>query len=122
MRLKQRAVGAGSVPLADRRYLLLVAPGGRGSPRPVYISRRWTLGRAVDTLADLCGAVNENDRTGGRKLLLYRYADGGRVGEAMDTLIEELPEGQLDNAETVVLEYGDPADAQRCDVTKYDLK
>ena len=47
---------------------------------------------------------------------------GGRVGEAMDTLIEELPEGQLDNAETVVLEYGDPADAQRCDVTKYDLK
>ena len=56
MRLKQRAVGAGSVPLADRRYLLLVAPGGRGSPRPVYISRRWTLGRAVDTLADLCGS------------------------------------------------------------------
>ncbi|XP_043239838.1 AN1-type zinc finger protein 1-like [Amphibalanus amphitrite] len=122
MRLKQRAAGAGSVPLADRRYLLLVAPGGRGAPRPVFVSRRWTLGRAVDALADLCGASNNNDRTGGRRLLLYRYTDGGRIGDAMDTVIEELPDGQMDNAETVVLEYGDPADTHRSDVTKYELK
>lgn len=122
MRLKQRAVGAGAVPLGDRRYLLLLAPGGRGAPRPVFVSRRWTLGRTVDALADLCGAVNDNDKSGARRLLLYRYADGGRVGDAMDTAIEALPEGQLDNAETVVLEYGDPADAHRSDVTKYALK
>ena len=122
MRLKQRASGAGAVPLADRRYLLLVAPGGRGAPRPVFVSRRWTLGRAVDALAELCDARNENDRTGGRRLLLYRYTDGGRVGDAMDTVIDELPAGQMDNAETVVLEYGDPAEARRSDVTKYELK
>ena len=40
----------------------------------------------------------------------------------MDTVLDELPEGQLDNAETVVLEYGDPADARRSDVTKCDVK
>ena len=88
----------------------------------MFVGRLWTLGRAVDALADLCGAVNENDRTNGRRLLLYRYADGGRVGDAMDAVIDQLPDGQMDNAETVLLEYGDPAEAQRGDVTEYQLK
>ena len=79
---------------------------------------------------DWCDQVNECNAiqwTTARKQMnatcaLYRYTDGGRVGDAMDTVIEELPDGQMDSAETVVLEYGDPADTHRSDVTKYELK
>ena len=35
----------------------------------------------------------------------------------MDMLTERLPDGQMDNAKTVVLEYGDPKEAQRDNVT-----
>ncbi|XP_037091048.1 AN1-type zinc finger protein 1-like [Pollicipes pollicipes] len=40
---------------------------------------------------------------------------------AMDTPVEQLAAGQLDSGETVVLEYGDPAQPRRDDVTRYDV-
>ncbi|XP_026761832.2 AN1-type zinc finger protein 1-like [Galleria mellonella] len=101
MRIKQKAIGPKSIPVSDRVYFAVTKPKSM-EPKavkviqdannlsdiesvsldpdlkdsvPLFISSKWSLGRAIDTICDSCNIKNDNNKMAGPKLRLFRQLD-----------------------------------------------
>ena len=72
MKLKMKSVGLTSLPEAERAYFLVQPPRGEAASLGCFISHRWTLGKVVDSLAELTKTPNKNNQTGAKKLAIFR--------------------------------------------------
>ncbi|XP_045498755.1 AN1-type zinc finger protein 1-like [Colias croceus] len=133
MRIKQKAVGPKSVSPSDRTYFAIKKPAN-AEPKnvkivrelenitqietvtldpdlkgtvPVFISSKWSLGRAIDSICDSCDIKNENNKIGSTKLRLFRQLDGYCISPGqMDVGIQELMEKEiLLEGDKLVMEY-----------------
>lgn len=108
MRAKKRACCAPNqhVAVDDRVYVLVTPPSGESADyRAVYVSRRWSLGRALDVIAEVCAVSNKS--SGGR-LVLARARDAVRLDSlaGFSVNVSELQEkGWLCDGELLRLEY-----------------
>ena len=70
------------------------------------VSKKWSMGRVVDSIADRLGVTNKNNVAGAEKLVLFRLGDGlslcGDMSESVESLLERE---EIFNGDSVVLEY-----------------
>lgn len=137
MRIKQRAVGPKSVPASDRVYFAIGKPQDM-DPKPVkiiddvnnlvkietvtldpdlkgsvgvFVSSKWSLGRAIDSICDSCNITNDNNKMGNVKLRLFRQLDGYCINPLkMDVEIGDLMKQEvLIEGDKLLIEYIDTA-------------
>ncbi|XP_040565341.1 AN1-type zinc finger protein 1 [Lepeophtheirus salmonis] len=106
MKLKMNAIGAKSIPTDDRIFFKIVLP--KKNPLSVYVSKDWSWGKALDSIANLANMPNKNNiSTESKKLLLFHFSDGSLVQpfELMSPTVEELLQNNLVNGETLIMDY-----------------
>ncbi len=73
MKLKMKSLGDSGLPESERLYFLVLPPGAAaGGGVACYVSSRWSLGKVVDTLAQLTKTPNMNNQAKARKLTIFR--------------------------------------------------
>lgn len=135
MRIKQKALGPKSVSSSDRVYFSIKKPLNLEPKKveiveninnikpiesvtldpdlkdtvPVFISKKWSLGRAIDSICDSCHIKNENNKAGDTKLRLFRQLDGYCISPLkMDVDVSELLSKEvLLEGDKLVMEYID---------------
>ena len=135
MKLKLKSEGSSGLPQEERVYFRVVPPTRlKKESRGVFVSRTWTLGKAVDSAASVCGAENRNNEQGEERLRLFRLADGRNLcccpeksEEGMSLPLSRLVEAEeVFNGDALVLEYVPPSEeAEECeqiDTSSYPKK
>ncbi|XP_004923657.1 AN1-type zinc finger protein 1 isoform X1 [Bombyx mori] len=135
MRIKQKASGPKSIPPSDRVYFAIRKPINMDAKPlkilqdedhliklgtlvlepdlkdtvPVFISTKWSLGRAIDCICETCNIRNDNNKIGNIKLRLFRQLDGYCISPtAMDVEINELVNKEiLLEGDQLLIEYID---------------
>ncbi|XP_044745931.1 AN1-type zinc finger protein 1-like [Coccinella septempunctata] len=103
MRLKGRAVGLKSIPTTDRLHFNIVLPSK--SEKAVFISKTWTLGKAIDAIAQECSLQNNNNKSGELKLRLFK-TDKTILSKVMsDSILDLLHKESIIDGETLIIEY-----------------
>lgn len=106
MKLKMKAVTCGKPLEEERCYLLVVLPLQHSALRSlaVCVAISWTVGKALDAIADAAKVSNRNNVAGEDSILqLYRHYDGSLL-PATFKVSELLSTDILCNGETVILE------------------
>jgi hypothetical protein len=68
MRLKVKAVGSKGIPVTDRVYFLMHSPlTVLQKSKAVFVAKQWSIGRVIDSVADLCDIPNRNKAVVNRK-------------------------------------------------------
>ncbi|KAF9807510.1 hypothetical protein SFRURICE_006006 [Spodoptera frugiperda] len=135
MRIKQKAVGPKTIPASDRVYFAIKKPVNM-EPKPikivqeedsitkfdsvtldpdikdtvpVFISSKWSLGRAIDSICDSCNIKNDNNKISSVKLRLFRQLDSYCISPIkMDVEISELMKNEvLLEGDRLLVEYID---------------
>ena len=103
MKIKGKAVGDKSVALPDRVYFQVILPGGSGD-KSVFVSKKWSLGKAVDNMAEHCRVATKR---GLDKLQVLRKSDNLPVnGGKLDTTVEQLvTDEKLFSGDVLVFTY-----------------
>jgi len=105
MKLKMKSVGQPGLPDTERIYFLVNPPQESGkSGVGCYVSKNWSLGKIIDSLADSTKTVNENNVSTARKLRLYR--NGEMLSQSLDTPLSSLVDTEaVLNGDTIDLDY-----------------
>ncbi|XP_041978845.1 AN1-type zinc finger protein 1-like [Aricia agestis] len=135
MRIKQKALGDKAIP-ADKRVHFAIKKPTDTQAKPVkivqnveniinleslrlepdlkdtiavFISTKFTLGRAIDAICNLCNIKNDNNKMGTTKIRLFRQLDGYCISPIkMDVEIEELVKNEiLLEGDRLIMEYID---------------
>lgn len=135
MRIKQKAKGPKSIPPSDRVYFAIGKPKTMEAKSvklvedenklialesvtldpdlkdsvPVFISSKWSLGRAIDSICDTCNIKNDNNKMGDVKLRLFRQLDGYCISpQKMDVEVGALMTREvLLEGDKLLMEYVD---------------
>lgn len=113
MRVKSNAVGPKNIPMDERCYFLVYPPASVVSkvttaPKGIYINKHWTVGKIIDSMADILKIPNNNNLSNTNKLHLFHYNTGKSICNKMDTPIIELFENSvLIDGQCIILEYSD---------------
>ncbi|XP_058794473.1 AN1-type zinc finger protein 1-like [Phymastichus coffea] len=111
MRLKSKSCGNNGIPADERCYFLVYYPingstKSSESSKGVFVSTYWSIGKVIDTIADLLKVPNNNNNTNAIKLRLFDYSTGNIVEDQMDTNLGKVIEAKtLFNGQDVILEY-----------------
>jgi hypothetical protein len=107
MRLKGKAVGSKGIPMTDRVYFLMYPPlTVLQKSKAVFVAKQWSIGKVIDSVADLCDIPNRNNQTAATKLRLFHHHDGQMLCTEMEIKLDQLlNEGSVMDGETLVLEY-----------------
>ncbi|XP_022344600.2 AN1-type zinc finger protein 1-like [Crassostrea virginica] len=106
MKMKLHAVGDTKIPDFDRVYLQVVLPGGavsKGTTKPLFFSKTWSVGRVIDAVADRAGISNTNNTGSSQKLRLFSMDSGCLlpIDQTVDALLQNET---FFNGGTVILE------------------
>lgn len=105
MRIKNKATGLKTIPVTDRVYFA-VQQQKNGIVSPVFISKTWTVGRAIDAIASELRLQNSNNKADALKLRLFRKEDLSIVSKDLSQIIEVLlNSGVVSNGDTLIIEY-----------------
>lgn len=74
MRLKGRAKGDNAVPQSERVFFSIICPNPQQNPKPldVWMSKTWSLGKAVDFMARQARIKNRNNQADAPKLHFFK--------------------------------------------------
>ena len=118
MKLKMKAQGQKSIPTEDRIYFGIKSQ--KKEMKPVFVSKKWSLGKVVDSSANLIGLENKNNVSNAAKLKLFKNIDGTLVSEELDVLIEDLiAQDVIFNGDLLIFEYIDDCNTTEIDPSKY---
>ncbi|KAK2575308.1 hypothetical protein KPH14_008157 [Odynerus spinipes] len=123
MRMKSIAVGPKNVPTNERCYFLVYPPIIAASkitnvPKGIYMNKNWTVGKIIDSMADILKIPNNNNTSITNKLHLFHYNTGASICNKMDTPVIDLFESSvLIDGQCVILEYSDDT---AVDLTLYE--
>ncbi|XP_053977087.1 AN1-type zinc finger protein 1-like [Hylaeus volcanicus] len=110
MRIKGSAVGPKNVPVNERCYFLVypstkISNKNVGPSKGIYVNTNWTIGKAIDSMADILKVTNNNNTAGAPKLQLFHHSTGALICNEMDTLLSKLFENsELVDGQSVILE------------------
>uniref|UniRef100_A0A2P2HX67 AN1-type zinc finger protein 1-like n=1 Tax=Hirondellea gigas TaxID=1518452 RepID=A0A2P2HX67_9CRUS len=132
MKLKMRCVQCGKSNMLpeESTYFLVVLPLQTSNAVTtvtavrtiaVCVSSSWSVGKALDAIADLAKISNHNNIGGERVLQLYRHHDGSLL-PAQTVITELLATNGLCNGETIVLENMPRGNTTLTDLHKYSVK
>ncbi|KAJ8911864.1 hypothetical protein NQ315_012530 [Exocentrus adspersus] len=107
MRIKNRATGIKSVPIPDRIYFnVIFLKEGNEKATAVFVSKQWSLGRAIDAIAQELKLENNNNKRNEKKLRLFKKDTKEIVSNKMSTGLQILLQDDiLINGEDLVIEY-----------------
>ncbi|KAK9711651.1 hypothetical protein QE152_g25350 [Popillia japonica] len=107
MRVKNKATGLKSIPVIDRVYFNIHYPTSVTSKVvPVFISKMWSIGKAIDAIAEELKIPNNNNQAVSQKLRLFRTDDGHILTSVMSEKVEELLNTQvIIDGQSLKLEY-----------------
>lgn len=108
MKLKMGSkAGDPGLPQEERVYFLVSPPRELARPAAgAWVSRAWSMGRVLDSLAAGLGVTNRNNVSGAEKLGLYRSCDGQSLSREAASLLRELLEREeVFNGDSVLLEF-----------------
>ncbi|KAJ9591388.1 hypothetical protein L9F63_001994 [Diploptera punctata] len=107
MRLKGKAAGNKGIPTTDRAYFLVHLPSILSKKsQAVFVSKQWSTGRVIDSIADICGVINKNNELNANKLRLFHHDGGAIVCSEMEKKFEQLlNDGTVTEGESLILEY-----------------
>lgn len=111
MRIKGSAIGPRNVPMNERCYFLVYLPTTVfnkhiGASKGVYMNMNWTIGKVMDSMADILKVSNNNNVAGACKLQLFHHSTGALICNEMDTVLKQLLENfELIDGQSVILEY-----------------
>ncbi|CAL8122706.1 unnamed protein product [Orchesella dallaii] len=90
MRLKGRAKGDNAVPQAERVFFSIACPHPQQNPKPldVWMSKVWSLGKAVDFMARQARVKNRNNQADAPKLHFFK--EEVCLSETFDKTINDL--------------------------------
>ncbi|XP_011304689.1 AN1-type zinc finger protein 1-like [Fopius arisanus] len=117
MRLKGRAVGAQGIPTVDRRYFLVYFPVAicKKEPAPVFTSVRWTIGKIIDSIAEILKIPNSNNLANTAKLRIFNHSTGEVLAEKMDLGLSDLfDNARLINGQSLIFEYSNENKVNPC--------
>ncbi|XP_028925199.1 AN1-type zinc finger protein 1 [Ornithorhynchus anatinus] len=107
MKLKMHACGDKSLPQTERIYFQVFLPkGSREQSKPMFFSRTWSVGRAVDFAASVADLKNDNNRATAKKLKICHPVSGEALplDHSLETWIAK-EDDPLYNGGNVILEY-----------------
>jgi len=108
IKLKQKASGDRSVPDADRVFFNVILPlGSHKKLMPMFFSRNWYVGKAIDKAASAASISNKNNIAGAQQLCMFE-ATAGRIcpsGDKISCLLNDSCDVNIYNGATVILEY-----------------
>lgn len=109
MRIKNKASGSKTVAITDRLYFNVIHPNpGNEKTAPVFVSKRWTLGRAIDAIAKELKLQNNNNKSDEKKLRLFKKVGNDIVSGDMSTGLTTLVENNvIVNGEDLIITYVD---------------
>ncbi|KAH1000713.1 AN1-type zinc finger protein 1 [Dendroctonus ponderosae] len=106
MKIKNKATGLKTIPVLDKVYFNIHVPG---KVVPVFVSKNWSLGRAIDAIADECKLPNNNNKSNEKKLRLFRErhaSDPQIISDDMSKRLSSLlAEKALVDGEDLVIQY-----------------
>ncbi|XP_076449454.1 AN1-type zinc finger protein 1-like [Babylonia areolata] len=89
MKLKGKAAGDKGIPDTERIYFTVALPlASKLPPRALFFSKRWTVGRVIDSIADSAGLHNPNNTGAAQKLRLFAGDSGDLM--AVESRMEEV--------------------------------
>jgi len=84
MSLRANAKGDAKIPENKRFYLEVVYPlNSNIQPKMMFFNQEWTVGKALDVIADAGGVINNNNKPGPEKLCLFSL----KTGEMLPTSV-----------------------------------
>lgn len=108
MRLKNKAIGLKSIPVTDRVYFNVTHPKpGNEKTTAVFVSKQWTLGRAIDAIAQELKLQNNNNKSNEKKLRLFKKDGNNIVSSNMSTGLTALLENVIIDGEDLIMTYVD---------------
>ncbi|XP_011505565.1 PREDICTED: AN1-type zinc finger protein 1-like isoform X2 [Ceratosolen solmsi marchali] len=107
MRLKGHSIGPDHISTTERCYFLVHPPIKIfNNSKGIFVSIHWSIGKVIDSMADLLQIPNNNNITNLTKLRLYHHLTGNIVTNKMDVTLSELLNTKiLVNGQTIILEY-----------------
>jgi predicted nucleic acid binding AN1-type Zn finger protein len=82
--LKTTAKGDARIPENKRIYLEVVYPSNTSiKPKMMFFNQEWSVGKALDVIADAGGVINTNNKPGPEKLCLFSL----KTGEILPTSV-----------------------------------
>lgn len=105
MRIKNKATGLKTIPPSDRVYFN-IQNKIKNQLTPVFVSKNWSLGRAIDAIAVELKLQNCNNKAQALKLRLFRKKDFHIVCENLSETLENLLKTDvIIDGDTLILEY-----------------
>lgn len=105
MRIKNKATGLKTIPTTDRIYFNIQRKD-RNEFTPVFVSKTWSLGRAIDGIATELKLQNCNNKAQALKLRLFKKEDFNIVSKDLSQTLEHLVKsGDIIDGDTLLLEY-----------------
>ncbi|KAL8601079.1 hypothetical protein ACOMHN_040780 [Nucella lapillus] len=89
MKLKGKAAGDKGLPDTERIYFTVALPlASNLPPKALFFSKKWTVGRVIDSIADSAGLHNPNNTGAAMKLRLFAGDSGDQL--AVERSMEEV--------------------------------
>ena len=110
MKLKQNAEGGAAIAPDQRVYLRVHFPSKKVdniSSKNVFVSKKFSVGKVIDSLAEICQIQNSNNSSKvDKKLRIFRRIDGGIWSNDLTEILETMLDTEKAfNGESIILEY-----------------
>jgi len=108
MKLKGKAVGNKELPYEEKLFFSVMLPQTEAikveNPLALFVSHHWSVGRAIDAIAELGKVPNRNNEGNAPVLRLFRSSDGKRIHPLDVTLKEFVDKEEIFNGQSLILE------------------
>lgn len=106
MKLKQHSKGLAELPAEERIYFLVALPSGK-KEESVFVSKLWSVGKCIDSIASSFQVANHNNISNKPQLNLFS-SRGDCFSDKKDVTIKELVESEvIFNGQSVTLKYSE---------------
>ena len=107
MKIKLNSLGNKGLPESERVYFKVALPkGSKQKFINLFVSSQWSIGRAVDSVAELAQCENRNNVSEAKKLRLFQ-SDTGEYIDNSTTVKQCIKEEVFFSGSTLILEYVD---------------
>lgn len=108
MKIKNKAGGLKTIPTTDRIYFNVSFCDSNKLERttPLFVSSQWTVGRAIDAIAQEMKLINNNNKSTEKKLRLFRKVNKEIVSEGVHVLLRDLVTKKVIlDGENLIIQY-----------------
>ncbi|XP_028392304.1 AN1-type zinc finger protein 1-like [Dendronephthya gigantea] len=106
MKMKLHAVGDASTPQEERVFFSILLPkeSMEQKPKPMFFSKKWSIGRIIDQIAKTYKLKNENNQQTSKKLRLFEKSSERQLilGNTLETEMNENAETLFSGSELIL--------------------